>query len=570
MLKPRHICTLPVRDTSGLPKLPPNASWTKRCCRNIRKLFLMNPNHFKCNKLFRNKSSVLGERKRHANSPYSLVIHPLSTLNTILEIVFVLTWFYSLIMEPLTVFSSNFSKYLKKLQFVAVAPIRLTLIILLFNVGYIDERTKRVIIERKKIILRYLRTFFFFDICTSAYPLYFMKTLSMKGLVKCSSRHIRESYCFEVLYVLRILCCWVRINTLLTFLNDTLANVNVRKTLRIFVTHLIRTFIYLHLSAFLLYFVPYLFHRGDWPRESWLTEAKITHSEDLSFQYCQSLLLAMCYFFGISYDFHIELIDEQICIIVITLFGRLYTLYLLADILNIFGIVGISESMYEKQLSRLQQYMAAKHLPENMRQRMLKYYEFKFQKRFFKEAEIINTLSQHLRTELFLFTARKLVQKVDFFKRLPTAAIGTLIGAMNSETYSPRDVIIKLGSESDDIFFISTGTVALMNKEGVELCHLEDGEEFGTTCFIAKEQMFTVVAVETTEVFTISKEKFLEFLKPNQDVVNVFISSVRAKVARLKALEGRIVTGIDLLTDLRSGNILEGRTRRLIDNKLVS
>lgn len=156
------------------------------------------------------------------------------------------------------------------------------------------------------------------------------------------------------------------------------------------------------------------------------------------------------------------------------------------------------------------------------------------------------------------------MQKVEVFKRLPATAIGMLIAAMKAETYSPRDVILKRGSEVNEIFFISSGTVAVLNKDDVELCHLEDGDGFGTACLILKGQIYTAVAVETTEVFSISKKKFLEFLAPYPEVSNLFFNTVKAQIATLKDLEGKISTGVDLLSDLRSGLVLENRTRRLV------
>lgn len=558
------MCSLPVKDTSGLPKLPPNASWFKKCCRSARKLYLLNPNHFKCSKMFRNKSSVFAERKRHATSPYSLVIHPLSTLSTILEAIFIITWFYSMICDPMIVFSSRFNPIFRIMQGKVVVAIRVILIVIIFNVGYIEEEKKKIIIEPKKIISRYLKTYFLFDVAATSLLIKILEKLSDVGVVKCSLQYIRESYCFEIMHIIHVLCSWARINTLLTFMDDTCANLRLAKKPRILLIHIVRTFLFLQLSSFILYFVPYVLYKGDWPKESWLAQANVKHTNNLWDQYFHTFLVGVCYFFGVSYEYDITLTSEQVCIALITFFGRIYSLYLLADILNVFGIVSISEGTYEKQISFLQQYMAAKHLPEDLRRRMLKYYEFKFQRRYFDETHIIECLSHHLRIELFLFTARKLIHKVEIFKKLPSTTVGTIIAAMRVETYSPRDVIIKLGSDSEELFFISTGTVALKNKNDVELCHLEDGDEFGTSCLIHRTQIYTAVAAETTEVFVISKSKFLEFLKPHSEVTAAFHNSVKAKLAALKAIEGKLAMGtIDLFSDIQSGNVLEKRTRRL-------
>lgn len=556
------MCSLGSKDTSGLPRLAPNATWIKKLDRNFWKLFLVNPNHYKCKRLFRNKSSMMAERRRHAESSYFFVIHPLSTLNSILQVLFFIAWMYALMCESLMMMDFNGDLIdFEVVHYMTIIPCRMILVALIFNIGYIDMTTKHIVIESKKIICRYLRTYFFFDLLTSYWLFLAVQLLIIGGVLKGTRLFLFR--CEEGAEVLCLTASYVRIYTLLDFMEDTLNSLRCRKIVKFVTINILKTFLYLHIFSCLVFFVPFLTYANEFPPDSWLYRAGLNKFPSLWQIYFECFIVTSCYFFGIAERYSVTLISEEICMIIISFFGRLYTLFLLADVLNTLGIAGLSESKYERQLSLLQQYMAAKDLPISLRQRMVKYFEYKFQGRFFKETEIVNGLSESLRTELFLFSANKLIRKVEIFKKLPKATLGAIIAMMKSEIYSPKDIIVKHGSEIDELYFISSGTVAVMNKKGIEICHLEDGEEFGTSSLILAQQMFAVVAVETTEVFFINKSQFIKLLQPHSEVMIEFYRIITEKLNKYKDMEERATSGkIDLISELQRGNILEKFTKR--------
>lgn len=55
---------------------------------------------------------------------------------------------------------------------------------------------------------------------------------------------------------------------------------------------------------------------------------------------------------------------------------------------------------YIEMLRQLREYMRHKHLPDYMQRRLLTYYEFRFQKSYFRESEILSTISGQLRQVL--------------------------------------------------------------------------------------------------------------------------------------------------------------------------
>lgn len=54
---------------------------------------------------------------------------------------------------------------------------------------------------------------------------------------------------------------------------------------------------------------------------------------------------------------------------------------------------GTSTNKYEVILNQVQEYMRHKQLPIKMQERLITFYEYKFQKRYFREIGITNSLS---------------------------------------------------------------------------------------------------------------------------------------------------------------------------------
>lgn len=107
-------------------------------------------------------------------------------------------------------------------------------------------------------------------------------------------------------------------------------------------------------------------------------------------------------------------------------------------------------------------------------------HKHRFQIRYFRETSILSKLSQHQRSELFLFSCKELVDNDSLFQGITKAIVGVIMGSLKHEVYLTDDIIIKAGSSGECMFFIDKGTVAEVFSSGKELRHLEDnGEQFG-------------------------------------------------------------------------------------------
>lgn len=88
--------------------------------------------------------------------------------------------------------------------------------------------------------------------------------------------------------------------------------------------------------------------------------------------------------------------------------------------------------------------------------------------------------------------------------------------------------IIKTGSYGNCMFFIGLGTVAIITKNGKEICHLYDGDHFGEFSLVMhdRRRRTNVVAIDYSEVYELDIDdyeqtivKSPELIKKMEDVI---------------------------------------------------
>ncbi|CAH0551009.1 unnamed protein product [Brassicogethes aeneus] len=202
--------------------------------------------------------------------------------------------------------------------------------------------------------------------------------------------------------------------------------------------------------------------------------------------------------------------------------SRLFFIFVLACFMESIKVSTSSRSRYLALEHELEEYMRHKQLPSYMRNRIYTYYEFRFQKRYFREDEILNTISGQLKQEINMHACKKLVENVSFFRNLPMNLLVRIISCLQIQVFLTNDVIIRSGTPGKCMYFISTGTVAVYTKSGKEICHLKDGDHFGEVSLLYKDtlRIASVISIEISEIYTLDKKDFVKAIYPYPDLLS--------------------------------------------------
>lgn len=250
--------------------------------------------------------------------------------------------------------------------------------------------------------------------------------------------------------------------------------------------------------------------------DSWLHMSNLWEASK-SLQYLSCFLRAISTFLTSGF-IHSKPRNEAdlTLVIILQIVASLVIWILIARVMQLFKGTNSSMIKYHDMLAQVKQYMRHKQLPYITQRRIAAYYEFRFQHRYFRETEILNTLSTQIRQEIGMHACRKLVENVTFFNNLPLLLLARIVALLKSEIFLTNDVIMQAGQPGNCMYFIATGTVAIYTSSGKEVCHLEDGAYFGEVALVMPDErrVASVIAVEICELYRLDRADFARTIQP--------------------------------------------------------
>ncbi|XP_043491455.1 potassium/sodium hyperpolarization-activated cyclic nucleotide-gated channel 2-like [Polistes fuscatus] len=420
------------------------------CFRSSFMVSFTNPN---AQSYLRSRTSILREKRRHIRNNKE-IIHPFSNFRYYWDFLLILGMTINLLIVP---YQASFG-IIRETLIPGIIKNSLLLLccadmLVNLSTGYFDKSQSIVEMERKKIIKQYMKHGTFFTDLLGSFPtdVIFVK---MWDEYKVTREVVSLIYAFR------------------------LFSLNV------------------YISQAII--------------DSWIHEIDLWYKPE-SIQYLFSLLITI----GNCLRSRLYKSDRQnmpdiYVIIIAEIIGTLITWYLIARLVQYFKGTNSSKLRYQSAVGQLTKYMRHKQLPRHTQRRIIDYYEFRFQQRYFRESDILNTLSLQIRQEIVMHSCRKLVENVTFFNNLPLVILNRIVALLKSEIFLTNDVIVRANEPGNCMYFIGSGTVAVYTVSGKEVCHLKDGAHFGEIALVMADErrVASVVAVEICELYRLDRADF--------------------------------------------------------------
>ena len=189
--------------------------------------------------------------------------------------------------------------------------------------------------------------------------------------------------------------------------------------------------------------------------------------------------------------------------------------YIIANIANLLGNIDTARIDFSRKMAVIDAFLAYRAIPEHLEKRMRDYYKYIWENRLdHKEDEIINDLPDSLHTEVALFLRKPLLSKVPLFQQAGVAFHREVVRHLSIHIYMPGDLIVRRGDLGSSMFFISKGSVRIVDSDqGDDLAVLRAGSFFGETSLLREQpRNATVVASEYSNIYSLDKKRFDELL----------------------------------------------------------
>jgi len=361
-----------------------------------------------------------------------------------------------------------------------------------FRTGIIEENShNEIIIDARAIRKKYFRGWFLIDLI-STFPIDIFVNIYQKVLMSGYEdenefdskntiyfRYLRLTKLFQLLRLLRVSRIWRYMHQW-----DEMFNLPYDSALAFFrvLSAFLIILIYAHISACIQFMVPMVlqFPKDTWVRTRGLHDNNKTKTVA---QYGWSLFRAVSQMLCIGYGQFPPSQTDMYVTMTMMLLGAILFAVFIGYLTSVVQSHNASKRLYAEKYSSVKHYMIFRKLPLELRKRIADYYENRYQGKMFNEKQILKELNPVLRESIINHNCRDLVDSVPFFQKADPEFVSALVTLLQFEVYLYNDEIIREGTIGRKMFFISRGTVRIVNTK-TQTHTLTDGAFFGEISLI--------------------------------------------------------------------------------------
>ncbi|XP_055539952.1 potassium/sodium hyperpolarization-activated cyclic nucleotide-gated channel 1-like isoform X2 [Wyeomyia smithii] len=508
LLSYKHQCSLRNEPHYLQNRIPSSESLVFRA----RQCFLIDPNHPQTKRFFQSSYTYRSELIRHIKSDYWFIIHPFSSFRFYWEI-WLLFYMYTItILIPLEVSFATVMRHSNQVYYRSVALNMAATAEVVINciTGYSKDKYYRNIqFSPWEIFKNYLKGKFIID---------FLFAIPVSLLVRVSGIEAQWLTIFLDIYSVILFLKLLTVSVIWRYLMNIFEKLNISMIIYYILRFMMISVLFLHWCA--CFYKSAVTFRDDpeygldpkWDQhQAYLLDIR----NGIGARYGLCCKCVSYYLFKGSFAKSEEpqTIFAKMLISICSVVGFSFNFYLFLQIYKLITIMSSTKRKYAEAVSELQAYMKIKQFPMEVKNRLLFYYEKKFEKYYFAEDKILEMLSEPLKTRISENSARRFFEQVPVFKDIPSNTLLKLVQSMEKEIYLPNDIA---GTKGSKMYFIYTGSVAIYTQSGKEIAHMYDGNHCGeVSLFLKTKRLVNVIAIEFTQVFVLRRKVFLDLISPD-------------------------------------------------------
>ncbi|KAL5112896.1 Cyclic nucleotide-gated channel rod photoreceptor subunit alpha [Taenia crassiceps] len=217
---------------------------------------------------------------------------------------------------------------------------------------------------------------------------------------------------------------------------------------------------------------------------------------------------------------------------------------------NIINNRNAARLSFENLLDNAKSYMSTHHVPQRLRNRVLRWYDYAWERRrLFGENDLncLGHLPEKLKTELALHVHLETLKKVTIFHECRPEFLHDLVLKMRPYIFTPGDLICRKGEVAREMFIIADGVLEVIGKAGIVLKRLEAGDFFGEIGILCingggNKRTADVRAVGYAELFVLSREDVLSALADHPDAHTIIMEHATQRLMESKSREDAQIT----------------------------
>ncbi|WZY68815.1 hypothetical protein YC2023_001055 [Brassica napus] len=362
-------------------------------------------------------------------------------------------------------------------------------IVLTFFVAYLDSHSYLLVDNPKKIAIRYLSTWFAFDVCSTA-P---FQSLSLLFNYNGSEIGFRVLSMLRLWRLRRVSSLFARLEKDIRF-NYFWTRCTKLISVTLFAVHCAGCFNYLIAEQY-----------PD-PTKTWIGAVYPNFKEaSLWSRYVTALYWSITTLTTTGYgDLHAENPREMLFDVFYMLFNLGFTSYLIGNMTNLVVHWTSRTRTFRDTVRAASEFASRNQLPPNIQDQMLSHICLKFKTEGLKQQETLNGLPKAIRSSIANYLFLHILQKVYLFEGVSRNFLFQLVSDIDAEYFPPREDVILQNEAPTDLYILVSGAVdftAYIDGENQVQGKAVVGDAFGEIAVLCSTpQPFTVRTTELSQI----------------------------------------------------------------------
>ncbi|KAK6284075.1 hypothetical protein POUND7_003027 [Theobroma cacao] len=396
-------------------------------------------------------------------------------------------------------------------------------IILTFFVAYLDSQSYLLVDDPKKIAIRYISTWFAFDVCSTVPFQYLSILLTDNG----SELWLRLLNMLRLWRLRRVSSLFARLEKDIRF-NYFWTRCTKLISVTLFAVHCAGCFNYL------------IADRYPDPSKTWIG-AVYPNFKNYSLwdRYVTSIYWSITTLTTTGYgDLHAENPREMLFDIFYMLFNLGLTAYLIGNMTNLVVHWTSRTRNFRDTVRAASEFVTRNQLPTNIQDQMLSHICLRFRTEGLKQQETLNSLPKAIRSSIAQHLFFHIVQKVYLFQGVSHDFLFQLVSEMEAEYFPPREDVILQNEAPTDLYILVSGAVNLLshadghNRVIGKVAAGDMFGEIGVLCY--RPQPYTVRTTELCQILRLNGTSLMNTVQVNMEDGRVIMHNL---FMNLNALE---------------------------------
>ncbi|KAF2535924.1 hypothetical protein F2Q68_00020131 [Brassica cretica] len=392
-------------------------------------------------------------------------------------------------------------------------------IVLTFFVAYLDSHSYLLVDNPKKITIRYLSTWFAFDVCSTA-P---FQPLSLLFNYNGSELGFRILSMLRLWRLRRVSSLFARLEKDIRF-NYFWIRCTKLISVTLFAVHCAGCFNYL------------IADRYPNPRKTWIGAVYPDFKEtSLWNRYVTALYWSITTLTTTGYgDLHPENPREMLFDIFFMMFNLGLTAYLIGNMTNLVVHWTSRTRSFRDTVRAASEFASRNQLPHDIQDQMLSHICLKFKTEGLKQQETLNNLPKAIRSSIANYLFFPIVQNIYLLQGVSRDFLFQLVSDIDAEYFPPKEDIILQNEAPTDLYILVSGSVdftAYVDGQDQIQGKAVVGDmfgEIGVLCY--RPQPFTVKTTELSQILRISRTSLMSAMHVHAEDGRVIMNNLFKKL----------------------------------------